>query len=259
MKLGYCFLVKEALHFQPLWQAFFSGVDPSHYRVYLHGKHGAIPCELPGAWVDPEPLATAWGSLSLVQASKRLFERAFAEGCDSLLLLSGDMLPLWRYSTIANRCRSSRFSLQPTKGLNLQQQEANQARFEAIGAHLKMPVRQLRKQNMFFAISSHNYAKVRQEPIEAFPLAELADEYYWINQLRRLGHRSRDGRYVYCNPDSSRTQAVSLVLDPTTLRRCRSQGYLFLRKVSEVSDPESYLKAISEPPESRIIKWLMRK
>lgn len=247
MKVGYCFLVKEALHFQEYWQAYFAGVDPATFGVYVHAKHGGIPCTLPGAWVDPEPLATAWGSPSLVVASRHLFERAYGEGSTSLLLLSGDMLPLWPHATIAHRCRNSRFSLQPRRGLSPQQRQANQARFEAVAAHLALPVRKLRKQNMFFAISRRDYALVRQASIEAFPLSELPDEYFWVNQLRRRGRRCRDGRFVYCNPDARRTQALSLPLEPNTLKLCRARGYLFLRKVSAVTSPEEYLQILAKP------------
>ena len=78
----------------PLWSHFLAGVSRDEVRCYVHAKTAKPEQVLEPAWVDPDPLPTAWGCLSLVLASRRLFEQAWGDGCTAMVLLSGDMLPL---------------------------------------------------------------------------------------------------------------------------------------------------------------------
>ena len=67
-----------------------------------------------------------------------------------------------------------------------------------------------------------------------FPLHELADEYYWINHLIRIGAEWESSNVVFCNPDPTKTQALVLNLTPNLLRSCVSDGYAFIRKMADI-------------------------
>ena len=150
MCIAFCFLVKESVNNLDLWSAFFEGVAPSRFRVFVHAKT-PFPSAVPdGALIDSDPLPTAWGELSLVMATRRLFDQALQDGCTSMVLLSGDMLPLWSFERIQERCQSTRFSLQPTEGLTERQSSANAARYAQMAPWLGLDVSQMMKQNMFF-------------------------------------------------------------------------------------------------------------
>ena len=179
---------------------------------------------------DPYPA----GCLSLVLASRRLFEQAWGDGCTAMVLLSGDMLPLRSFQEIRRICRETQLSLQPRTGLRQRQQEANQRRFEEIAPWFGMSQFVLRKQNMFFAVTAADYALLRQFDPSTFPLDRLADEYYWVNCLIQSGLAVRDSRFLFCNSDLTRTQAASFHLDETCYPMCRG-GYCFIRKVASVS------------------------
>ena len=152
-----------------------------------------------------------------------------------MVLLSGDMLPLKSFQEIRQICCETQLSLQPRIGLKQRQQEANQRRFEEIAPWFGLSQFVLRKQNMFFAVKAADYALLRQFDPTTFPLDRLADEYFWVNCLIRSGIDVRDGRFLFCNYDLTRTQAASFHLDETLLNQCGDGGYCFIRKVVSVS------------------------
>ncbi len=245
MAIGFCFLIKDSVNNLDLWTAFFQGTSSSQYRIYVHAKTSsprAVPC---GAVVDCDPLPTAWGELSLVMATHRLFDQASRDGCTSMILLSGDMIPLWSFERIHEHCQSTRFSLQPAEGLTERQSRKNAERYGQMAPWLGLDASQMMKQNMFFSISSADYQSVRGLSLRDCPLKQLADEYYWVNVLIASRRTVRDDRFLYCNPDPTRTQACALDLTPGLLSECRKSGYLFIRKVSTVhSVSASILKDI---------------
>lgn len=118
------------------------------------------------------------GDLSLVMATRRLFDQALQDGCSSMVLLSGDMLPLWPFERIQERCQSTRFSLQSSGGLTERQSSANAARYAQMAPWLGLDVSQMVKQNMFFSVSAADYRSVPGRPLRGCPLKQLADEYY---------------------------------------------------------------------------------
>lgn len=221
-----------------LWTHWLAAAVPDDVRCYVHAKTPQ-PTSFPvAAWVDPDPIPTAWGSLSLVLATRRLFEKAWQDGCTSMLLLSGDMLPLQSFQAIRLACAQTQLSLQPGVGLNERQQNANDQRYTTIAPWFGLSKSALRKQNMFFAISAEDYALLRDLDPSEFPLQQLADEYFWVNALIRCGRPVRDNHFIYCNPDSTRTQALSFHLDAALLDHCGQRGYIFIRKVTSL-DPQA--------------------
>ena len=101
MKLGFCFLIKDGLSQLSLWERFLAPALPGAFGIYVHAKTPSPSPVLEGSCVDPSPLATAWGEKSLVAATERLFAAAIDDGCDAMVLLSGDMLPLQPFDVMA--------------------------------------------------------------------------------------------------------------------------------------------------------------
>ena len=236
--IGFCFLIKTSVDHVPLWSSFLARAAPGEARCYVHAKTAA-PLSVPeGAWVDPSPLSTAWGDLSLVLATRRLFEQALADGCTAFVLVSGDMLPLQSFSAIREACRQTRISLQPRDGLNDRQRNANSQRYDVIAPWFGLPKAALRKQNMFFSMTAADYLLSRDLDVSRFPLEQLADEYFWVNGLIRAGLQVSHDDFIYCNPDPTRTQALPLQLDRDLVLHCCRQGYRFIRKI-KVVDPRA--------------------
>ncbi len=235
MKLGFCFLVKDGLSHCSLWESFFASVSPDVYGVYVHAKTNAPHPVLADSYVDPAPINTAWGDRSLVAATQRLFSMAIDDDCDSMILLSGDMLPLQSFSWIQEFCAQTRLSLQPQVGLSERQAKANVKRFYLLAAYLRLSIDELKKQNMFFSIRRDDFLKiVAKADISDFPLHELADEYYWINHLICIEAEWQASNVIFCNSDPTKTQALVMNLTSELLRSCWSDGYAFIRKIADV-------------------------
>lgn len=235
VKVGFCFLLKDGLSHSLLWEHFLLPAPPESYGLYVHAKTSIPSPVLAGSRIDPSPLPTAWGDRSLVEATQRLFLMAVDDGCDAMVLVSGDMLPLQSFDWVQNFCRQSRCSIQPQLGLNERQVSANSQRFELIAPFLAVPVNSLRKQNMFFVMTRKDFYAVNNDAIPAeFPLKFLADEYYWVNHLIRIEAGWLPSNVIFCNPDPTRTQALLMDLTPELLASCRAAGYGFIRKVLKV-------------------------
>ena len=115
-----------------LWTHCLATAAPDAVRCCVHAKTPQPTSYPVDAWVDADPIPTAWGALSLVLATRRLFEKAWQDGCTSMLLLSGDMLPLQSFQAIRQACTQTQLSLQPGVGLNERQQKANDQRYTTI-------------------------------------------------------------------------------------------------------------------------------
>ena len=235
VKLGFCFLIKEGLSHVSLWTRFLGASPPGSFGIYVHAKRSDPWPVIDGAWIDPSPLTTSWGDRSLVAATQRLFVAAIDDGCDAMVLVSGDMLPLQSFDWIQAFCRQTRVSVQPRLGLSARQLQANAQRFEEIAPYFGLELVQLRKQNMFFVIQAEAAARIMETArVDDFPLLQLADEYYWVNHLIRTRADWHASNVVYCNPDPTRTQALNLRLTSDLLRTCCEQGYAFIRKIQSL-------------------------
>jgi len=235
VKLGFCFLIKDGLSQLSLWERFLAPASPGAFGIYVHAKTPSPSPVLEGSCVDPSPLATAWGEKSLVAATERLFAAAMDDGCDAMVLLSGDMLPLQPFDWIRLFCEQTRVSVQPGQGLNQRQRLANAERFAELAPYFGLPSERLRKQNMFFVIQRNAASRISAlASLEAFPLQRLADEYYWINHLIGFGLEWQPSNVVFCNPDPTRTQALSMRLTPDLLSSTRASGFGFIRKITGI-------------------------
>lgn len=72
----------------------------------IHHQMQSVVARVPvqAVWVDRQPCR--WGGFSLVQATLRLLRSALADGCDWMVLLSGQDYPLQTHETIVSRLAS---------------------------------------------------------------------------------------------------------------------------------------------------------
>lgn len=250
MKIGFCFLVKNKISKENLWGKFFDTANISNYSVYIHAKTRFVSSSLSRVSVDPNPIETEWASISLVKATKRLLETAFNDGCNSVIFLSGDSLPLWNFKIIQRVCTETLFSLQPKQDLLKWQTGKNNREYERIRKYYQLdPSFELFKQNMFFCIKKSDYNLIENISIDLFPSQEVPDEYFWANQLLMHGNNVFNSNFIYANDDTTKTQSLSWIVDGELLHQARSKGFLFIRKVTGFSDIQTkqyYASLISQ-------------
>lgn len=106
-RLAFCFLTKDDVARPEMWRRWFQGAPkPEMYSVFVHrSDRGAgnvlagIGAELIPAQQQPGE-ASAWGGFGIVRVHKALAERAYLAGGTKVVFLSGDCVPVQRFSAV---------------------------------------------------------------------------------------------------------------------------------------------------------------
>jgi len=262
MKIGFCFLIKQYITYPELWLPFFDGHE-DEYGIYIHCKrapHGpgykgiqktgkGYPGEvLPGdvhllcrstdlsakAKIASKLINTKWGGSSLVQATISLFEDAYNDGCDYIILVSGDMIPLCSFEQLKSITDSTAFTSPEREIMNRWQEGRMHRRYYGPRNHQVSEIvpefRDYKKQNMFFGITAKDYKSVNWQQYfdKYFTNYCCPDEHFWINILSALNIEYNNTNFVHVSNDVGSTQARSWTL---TDKLIDDTECYFIRKV----------------------------
>ncbi|KAI3448375.1 hypothetical protein Pfo_005040 [Paulownia fortunei] len=103
-RVAFMFLTRGPLPMLPLWERFFSGQDVEKYSIYVHALPGFelkvsnssvfYRRQIPSQHVE-------WGSVSLVDAEKRLLANALLDfSNERFVLLSESCIPIYNFLTV---------------------------------------------------------------------------------------------------------------------------------------------------------------
>ncbi|EPS73540.1 hypothetical protein M569_01216 [Genlisea aurea] len=103
-KVAFMFLTRGPLPLLPLWERFFAGQDTEMYSVYVHALPGYVfnlstssvfsQRQIPSQHVE-------WGSISLVDAEKRLLANALLDfSNERFVLVSESCIPIYDFKTV---------------------------------------------------------------------------------------------------------------------------------------------------------------
>ncbi|KAK9700194.1 hypothetical protein RND81_08G222600 [Saponaria officinalis] len=112
-KVAFMFLTKGALPLAPLWELFFKG-HHGFYSIYIH-THPSFNYSWPQNSVFYERRipseAVQWGSISMIDAEKRLLANALLDFSNQrFILLSESCIPLFNFTTIYTYLMNSKVS-----------------------------------------------------------------------------------------------------------------------------------------------------
>ncbi|XP_074265473.1 glycosyltransferase BC10-like [Silene latifolia] len=112
-KVAFMFLTKGPLPLAPLWELFFKG-HQGFYSIYIHA-HPSFNDSWPhdsvfyGRRIPSQ--AVQWGSISMIDAEKRLLANALLDFQNQrFILLSESCIPLFNFTTIYNYLMNSKLS-----------------------------------------------------------------------------------------------------------------------------------------------------
>uniref|UniRef100_A0A1D1Z3L2 Peroxiredoxin-5, mitochondrial n=1 Tax=Anthurium amnicola TaxID=1678845 RepID=A0A1D1Z3L2_9ARAE len=112
-KVAFMFLTRGALPFAPLWERFFHGHEDL-FSVYLHSLPNYklnVSDTSPFYGRQIPSQAVEWGSVSLVDAEKRLLANALLDfSNERFILLSESCIPIFDFSTVYKYLISSKHS-----------------------------------------------------------------------------------------------------------------------------------------------------
>jgi len=237
-KIGFCFLIKDQFYNQAIWKQFFENIPHDDYKIYIHYKK-KCPMNLENhEFISSIP--TKWGTMSLVQATFRLFECATADNCTIMFLLSSDTLPMQPYSTI-KQIRDTIFRPMHTN-VHKKTQFCLQ-NYNRISTHIKesLPFSKWRKQHMFFCMTSHHFNIIRFQPkLHHYLNVVIPDEYYFINQCTFLNIPYKTGSYIYVGQTNHQTQASNITNTHFKQNSDNIRQFLFIRKIVDYKQVPSY-------------------
>ncbi|KAH9619470.1 hypothetical protein KSS87_015687 [Heliosperma pusillum] len=112
-KVAFMFLTKGPLPLAPLWELFFKG-HQGFYSIYIHThpsyndswQHNSV---FYGRRIPSQ--AVQWGSISMIDAEKRLLANALLDfNNQRFILLSESCIPLFNFTTVYNYLMNSKLS-----------------------------------------------------------------------------------------------------------------------------------------------------
>tara|TARA_R110002167_G_scaffold337281_1_gene544750 strand:- start:307 stop:1158 length:852 start_codon:yes stop_codon:yes gene_type:complete len=189
MKIGFCFIVKHNIEYENIWARFFQKYSPSQYGIYVHPKHlHGFECNIDNVNVTENWVKTDWGARSLTQASINVLQDAVDDGCDYLVLLAGDTVPICSFNDILNMSSHSAFATYPCPAPA--SKRVMHARWRGTSREFKekYPIERWVKQNMFFSMLAEDFNTIISAGMWAnhFPRTRITDEHFFINSCKFL-------------------------------------------------------------------------
>ncbi|KAL3635215.1 hypothetical protein CASFOL_019762 [Castilleja foliolosa] len=103
-RVAFMFLTRGPLPMLPLWERFFSGQDVDKYSIYVHALPGfELKVDNASVFYRRQVVSqhVAWGSVSLVDAEKRLLANALLDfSNERFVLLSESCVPIYDFPTV---------------------------------------------------------------------------------------------------------------------------------------------------------------
>lgn len=237
-KIGFCFMIKDQFYNQDIWKEFFKNIPHDEYKIYIHYKKKCTMNLENYEFINSIP--TKWGTISLVQATFRLFERATDDNCTIMFLLSGDTLPMQSYSNISQ----IRVTLFRPMHKNIQKKTKFCIQnYNRLSARIKesLPFSKWRKQHMFFCMTSQHFKKIRLQPkLHHYFNVVIPDEYYFINQCTFLNIPYKTYPYIYVGQTNYQTQAINITNAHFQQNHNTIRQFIFIRKIVDHRNIPSY-------------------
>jgi len=261
MKIAFCFLSYGDVIQTALWKLFFKDADPSTYRIVIHMSQGPSVSALEGVTVIPTQ-PTGWGQFNLVEAQQALFERAIEDpAVQKCVLLSGDSIPLYDFTTIYGRLASDdkgymaykvpanmthiNREKQPRKNewprhwkwyLTSQWSILHRRHVELLRSNWSLVQRVFNVPN--FIADEHMYPVFfngfdELTSFHATPVMWVS----WTGRRKRCTQQHRSAPFTYHTAD----------FNEMTLKHIYDSGCLFMRKICSTVDAASLVKLVSKP------------
>lgn len=116
-KLAFCFLIRDSIHHEEIWNLFFKNVETQIYNIYIHYKTNT-PLTFFENYKLSNCIETSWGNISLVKAQNLLLEEGVKDEENThFIFLSESCIPLKPFSYIYNHLDNafSYFNIAPQR------------------------------------------------------------------------------------------------------------------------------------------------
>ncbi len=178
---------------------------------------------------------TKRATISLVHATLLLFDVAYKDECDYIIFLSGDSIPLLQFNSLKPHLTQTLFTISPIW-------RSHYIRYNKLTKRMKnlIPANKWQKQNMFFGITRHDLKLVlhfihKINCTNDYKYMFSPDEFFFINIMTILKLPFANYNFIYAN-DKKWSQAINFKEEDIDIEKIKTDGYLFLRKITKISD-----------------------
>lgn len=101
-KIAFCFLIKDKINNEDIWEYFFKNIPKNKYNIYIHHKNN-IKLKYFDKYKLNNNIETKWCDKSLVYAQNLLLEEALKDADNQhFIFLSGNCVPIKNFNKIYN-------------------------------------------------------------------------------------------------------------------------------------------------------------
>jgi hypothetical protein len=100
MKIAFCFLIRDRINHEELWNEFFNNTSRENYSIYIHYKKNT-PLKFFEKYKIDKTIKTKWAGISIVKAQNLLLESALRDPENLMFVfLSESCIPLKNFEYI---------------------------------------------------------------------------------------------------------------------------------------------------------------
>lgn len=234
--IGFLFMSYQDIEQRDVWSHFFSTAHSDQYRCFVHRKDGVTTTWLPNSMCIPT-IKSEWGTWSLVEIEFALYRQAISAGCNYIILLSGDTVPLVTFDCLPSLMENT---------LQSCRKDANRCRARYMRRKHLLMCREWWGASQWKILDKETVCKILNECDtlqQCFEWSVIPDEHAIVMLLvkREIPFKIRQFCLANFNQESSICTAGiehrpkpktwhSDELVPEMIQTLRDQGYLFLRK-----------------------------
>lgn len=230
-KLAFCFLTYNSIKHPKLWDRF---LDKSRSNVYVHNKEN-FKCPYFDKYIIHQKCKTAWGHISLVEATLLLFKEALLNTDNEYFILVSDKcIPVqtfeYVYYSILDMNTNILFEVNNERTQRLCHARKNSMRDKTFFSDIE-----LRKQSQWMILKRQTVEFLMHANfLHKFGLnSQCPDEHYFINICTKykIPYLSKLSTFVKWPRGGGNHPYTFTTLNENVIQKVRSTGAYFMRKI----------------------------
>ena len=238
MTIAFCFLTYDFIVRYDIWNLFFKDIDVEKYRVFIHPKHHFhhVKYNFHYQIVKNRIPTNRKDNIDIVRATLRLLKETYEydNKITHFIFLSQSCIPLYNFDKLY-----SLIKLFPESVISsIDNNQKN--RYINLSDNLKKYINYnnfVKQQPNMILIREDVENLIKYNLTYEFQNMICPDEHYFINVLNNIFKKKIIKRQThFCNYDLEKTQGLEFYnIDKKLIEKIRNYGFLFMRKVNNMS------------------------
>lgn len=243
MTIAFCFLTYDLIIRYDIWNLFFLDVDEKKYKVFIHPKinffhqNYSFPYEI----VKNKIITNRKDNINIVRATLRLLKETYQydDNITHFIFLSQSCIPLYNFDKLYSLVKL--FPDSVISSIENNQKNRYMQLLDGIKKYINYNNFVKQQPNMIL-VREDVEILIKNDLTNEFQLMICPDEHYFINVLNEIFKKKIIKRQThFCNYDLQKTQGLEFYnVDKKMIDKIRNYGFLFMRKVNNMSVIQNY-------------------